>query len=80
MYRCKLLKSIIYLIYNFSRSDFHTRNSQITKIDVDVSCFIVLTLYVNKLNLINGKYKLGFISPILLREMVYKIALHLNER
>lgn len=80
MYRCKLLKSIIYLIYNFSRSDFHTRNSQITKIDVDVSCFIVLTLYINKLNLINGKYKLGFISPILLREMVYKIALHLNER
>lgn len=80
MYPCKLLKSIIYLIYNFSRSDFHTRNSQITKIDVDVSCFIVLTLYVNKLNLINGKYKLGFISPILLREMVYKIALHLNER
>lgn len=77
MYRCKLLKSIIYLIYNFS--DFHTRNSQITKIDVDVSCFI-LTLYINKLNLINGKYKLGFISPILLREMVYKIALHLNER
>lgn len=78
MYRCKLLKSIIYLIYNFS--DFHTRNSQITKIDVDVSCFIVLILYINKLNLINGKYKLGFISPILLREMVYKIALHLNER
>lgn len=80
MYRCKLSKSIIYLIYNFSRSDFHTRNSQITKIDVHVSCFIVLTLYINKLNLINGKYKLGFISPILLREMVYKIALHLNER
>lgn len=65
MYRCKLLKSIIYLIYNFSRSDFHTRNSQITKIDV--SCFIVLTLYINKLNLINGKYKLGFISHYIIK-------------
>lgn len=65
MYRCKLLKSIIYLIYNFS--DFHTRNSQITKIDVDVSYFIVLTLYINKLNLINGKYKLGFISHYIIK-------------
>lgn len=67
MYPCKLLKSIIYLIYNFSRSDFHTRNSQITKIDVDVSCFIVLTFYINKLNLINGKYKLGFISHYIIK-------------
>lgn len=65
MYPCKLLKSIIYLIYNFS--DFHTRNSQITKIDVDISCFIVLTLYINKLNLINGKYKLGFISHYIIK-------------
>lgn len=67
MYPCKLLKSIIYLIYNFSRSDFHTRNSQITKIDVDVSYFIVLTLYINKLNLINGKYKLRFISHYIIK-------------